>query len=134
MEDLVVTKRVTIPARELSWTAVASGGPGGQHVNKVSTKVSLRWDLRASSVLPAWAKARLEHLAARQLDGEGCVQIVSDATRSQHRNLQVARDRLAALVRESLTRPKVRRVTKPTRASKRRQSQKKAGRRRPITD
>jgi len=141
MEDLEVTQRVTIPARELSWTAVASGGPGGQHVNKVSTKVVLRWDLPASEALPGWARARLESIAGRNLDSDGCVQVVSDATRSQHRNIGVARDRLAALVREALDRPKVRRKTKPSRAAKRRRlaakrklSQKKASRRAPYDE
>ena len=136
MDDLTVTRGVTIPARELSWTAVTSGGPGGQHVNKVATKVSLRWDPHQSNTLPRWARERLLALASRLLDAEGCLQIVSAATRSQDRNLALARERLAALIRAALTRPKVRRATKPTRASKRRRvankrhlSQKKAGRR-----
>ena len=132
----MVTDAVTIPARELSWTAVASGGPGGQHVNKVATKVALRWDVRASGCLPQWARDRLLAQAGRFVDAQGCLQIVSGSTRSQDRNLTVARERLAELVRAALDRPKRRRATKPTRASKRRrveakrrQGQKKASRR-----
>lgn len=136
MDDLVVTEGVTIPARELSWTAVASGGPGGQNVNKVATKVQLRWQLADSSALPAWASSRLRAMAGRRLDSEGALLITSSTTRSQDRNLELARERLAELVREALARPKTRRPTKPSRAAKRRRveakrrnSQKKAGRR-----
>ncbi|PRP91077.1 Peptidyl-tRNA hydrolase ArfB [Enhygromyxa salina] len=136
MEDLVVNQDLTIPARELSWTAVASGGPGGQNVNKVATKVQLRWDLPSSAALPEWARLRLLSLAGRRVDADGCVMITSASTRSQDRNLELARERLADLVREALARPKRRRPTRPSRAAKRRRledkrrlSQKKAGRR-----
>lgn len=136
MENLAVTQNVTIPARELSWTAVASGGPGGQNVNKVATKVLLRWSLASSSVLPEWAKQRLAILAGRRIDSEGNLSISSSSARSQDRNLELARERLATLVRAALDRPKSRRPTRPTKASKRRRlddkrrvSQKKAGRR-----
>jgi ribosome-associated protein len=136
MEHLAVTDDVTIPARELSWTAVASGGPGGQNVNKVATKVLLRWGLASSSVLPQWARERLAILAGRRLDSEGNLLISSSSARSQDRNLELARERLAALVRTALDRPKRRRPTRPSKAAKRRRmdekrrvSQKKAGRR-----
>ncbi|NVB41325.1 aminoacyl-tRNA hydrolase [Pseudenhygromyxa sp. WMMC2535] len=135
MDDLVVNDTLSIPARELSWTASTAGGPGGQHVNKVSTKVLLRWDLPRSQVLPAWARERLRSMAGRRFDAEGCVLVSCAATRSQDRNLELARERLAQLVTEALDRPKRRRPTKPSRAAKarrvaakRRQSQKKAGR------
>ena len=98
MEDLVVNEAVVIPARELSWTATASGGPGGQHVNKVATKVFLRWDLGQSQTLatslPSWVDARLRSLAARRINGEGILEVSCDATRSQSRNLEIARARL----------------------------------------
>ena len=136
MDDLTVMEGVTIPARELAWTAVASGGPGGQNVNKVATKVQLRWTLADSSVLPAWAMERLRALAGRRIDADDVLMISSSSTRSQDRNLELARERLAALVREALARPKQRRPTKPSRAAKRkrvdtkrRQGQKKAARR-----
>jgi ribosome-associated protein len=136
MEDLAVSDDLTIPARELSWAAVASGGPGGQNVNKVATKVQLRWDLAHSSVLPEWARLRLIAIAGRKVDAEGCVLISSSTTRSQERNLELARERLAALVREALERPKLRRPTRPSLGAKRRRledkrrvSQKKSSRR-----
>jgi ribosome-associated protein len=141
MDDLMVTEDLSIPARELSWTAVASGGPGGQNVNKVATKVQLRWDMAHSSALPEWARQRLAALAGRRVDAEGSVLITCSSTRSQERNLELARERLAALVRQALERPRRRRPTRPSRAakrrrleSKRRQSQKKAGRKAPRHD
>ena len=136
MEDLAVSDDLTIPARELSWVAVASGGPGGQNVNKVATKVQLRWDLANSNVLPEWARLRLVAIAGRKIDADGCVLISSSTTRSQDRNLELARERLAALIRESLDRPKHRRPTRPSQGAKRRRledkrrlSQKKSSRR-----
>ncbi len=141
MEDLLVNDDVTIPGHELSWTAIQSGGPGGQNVNKVATKVQLRWELASSTVLPGWARERLVSLAGRKVDQAGNLLISSSTTRSQDRNLELARERLAALVREALDRPKHRRPTRPTRASqrrrvetKRRLSQKKADRRKVSHD
>lgn len=138
MNDLMVTDTITVPARELSWTAVTSGGPGGQNVNKVATKVQLRWDLAHSTALPGWAADRLRAIAgARRLDADGSILISSSTTRSQDRNLELALERLAELIREALDRPKLRRPTRPSRAakarrleSKRRTSEKKAERRR----
>jgi ribosome-associated protein len=136
MEDLTINDELVIPARELSWVAVASGGPGGQNVNKVATKVQLRWDLANSSVLPEWAQSRLIAIAGRKIDAEGSLLITSSTTRSQDRNLELARERLAALIREALDRPKHRRPTRPSQAAKRRRledkrrvSQKKSSRR-----
>ena len=132
----MINEHVTIPGHELSWTAVASGGPGGQNVNKVATKVQLRWALSRSSVLPTWARERLVALAGRKVDQAGDLLLSSSTTRSQERNLELARERLAALVRDALDRPVQRRATRPTRASqrrrvetKRRLGQKKADRR-----
>ena len=137
MEDLAITQDLCIPARELSWTAVRSGGPGGQNVNKVATKVWLRWDLASSSALPEWARQRLLSLAARRIDGHGSLLISSGSTRSQDRNLELARERLAGLIREALVRPKARRPTRPSKAvhqhrldAKRHTAKKKAARRR----
>lgn len=120
MTDLVVTQALTLPSVELEWTAVRSGGPGGQNVNKVSTKVELRFDLRHSVVLSSAVKARLTARERGRLDAEGRLLIVCDETRSQPRNLELARERLAELVRAALVKPKTRRPTKPTRASKER--------------
>ncbi|HLV66822.1 MAG TPA: alternative ribosome rescue aminoacyl-tRNA hydrolase ArfB [Polyangiaceae bacterium] len=119
MHDLVVTRTLTIPAAELEWTAVRSGGPGGQNVNKVATKVELRFDPARSAVLPAPVVSRLQRLAAARLDSSGRIVVTADETRSQRQNLELARERLAALVRAALVIPKRRRPTRPTAASER---------------
>jgi ribosome-associated protein len=136
MENLTINEELTIPARELSWVAVTSGGPGGQNVNKVATKVQLRWHLASSNVLPEWARLRLIAIAGRKIDADGCLLISSSTTRSQERNLELACERLVALVQQALDRPKYRRPTRPSQAAKRRRlenkrrvSQKKSSRR-----
>jgi ribosome-associated protein len=117
---LQVDERVTIPATDLSWTAVRASGPGGQNVNKVASKVELRFELAQCAVLSPAVKARMFAACKSRLDAEGRVRIVSQATRDQGQNLEDARDKLAALVRAALTVPKPRTATKPTRGSKRR--------------
>ncbi len=135
MDDLAITSALVIPGRELAFTAVRSGGPGGQNVNKVSTKVELRFDARASSVLPAGVKARLLGANRGRLDAEGRLVVAVDDTRSQPRNLELARERLSVLVRAALVVPRRRRATKPSRAArearlsdKRQRSEKKRAR------
>ncbi len=136
MSDLTITSALVLPDAELEWSAVRSGGPGGQNVNKVATKVELRFDLARSAVLSAGVRARLAVLARGRLDADGRLVIVADETRSQARNLELARARLAELVRAALVKPKPRRPTKPSRGAKerrlgdkRRESEKKASRR-----
>jgi ribosome-associated protein len=119
-EPLTVTSSLLIPGEELEWTAVRSGGPGGQNVNKVATKVELRFDPAASAVLGAAVKARLLARSRGRLDAQGRLLITCDETRSQARNLELARARLAELVRAALVAPKKRRATRPTRASRER--------------
>jgi len=136
MQDVIVTDTLTIPASELVWTATRASGPGGQNVNKVATKVELRWDLPGSTALHPAAKDRLRALAGTQrLDADGKLVLLSQATRSQERNLADVCDKLADLVRRSLVPPKPRRKTRPTKASqerrheaKRHQAEKKLGR------
>lgn len=118
--DLVVTPDLTIPERELDWVAVRSSGPGGQNVNKVSSKVELRFDFEASECLTTAAKARLRALAKHRLDADGCILIVSQLTRNQPQNLKDARQRLAELIARALIVPKRRRKTKPSLAAKKR--------------
>jgi ribosome-associated protein len=117
--DLAVKPGVTIPERELVWSAVRSSGPGGQNVNKVASKVELRFDFEASSALTSSVKTRLRALAQHRLDADGRILIVSQATRAQPQNLADARERLAELIRKALIVPKRRRATKPSLAAKR---------------
>jgi ribosome-associated protein len=133
---LVINPKITIPANELTWTAARASGPGGQNVNKVASKVELRFDLSHTTVLDAETRGRLRALAGNRLDADGCVRIVSQATRDQFRNLEDAREKLRDLVLRALVRPVSRRPTKPSRASKarrldekRRQGDKKRDRR-----
>jgi ribosome-associated protein len=140
-DELRVEGGVVIPAAELSWTAVRSSGPGGQNVNKVASKVELRFDLANSSALRPDIKARLRALAGKRVDAAGQLHVVSQRTRDQVRNLDDAREKLAALIAAALIVPRTRRPTKPTRGSqrrrideKRRDSGKKQLRRRVISD
>jgi ribosome-associated protein len=117
MDPLVVSASVTLPAASMTWTAVRASGPGGQNVNKVSSKVELRFDPRAAT-LDEWTLSRLRALAgASRLDAEGRVVLVSQKTRDQRQNLEDARDKLRLLVEAAMVRPKRRRPTRPTRSS-----------------
>lgn len=117
-EPLEITTRIIIPASELSWSAVRASGPGGQNVNKVASKVELRFDAARSGVLSEDTKARLIQLAGSRASLEGVIVVVVQDTRDQRRNLELARERLSELVRQALVRPKRRRPTKPSRAAK----------------
>jgi ribosome-associated protein len=138
-EDLFIADGLFIPAAELRWVAVRSSGPGGQNVNKVSTKVELRFDLEGSTVLPEPVRTRLRALARTRCDAEGWILITSQRSRSQETNLQDARQKLAAFIRRALTPPIERRPTTPTRGAKERRlrakkelADKKAGRRKVV--
>lgn len=134
---LTITSSVAIPDSDLEWTAVRASGPGGQNVNKVSSKVELRFDVQGTRALSAPVKARLAALAGSRMDADGRLLVTSQKTRDQSRNLEDAREKLAALVRSALVPPRPRRPTKPSRAArarrvddKRKQSEKKQARRR----
>ncbi len=119
-EDLDIDGRVLIPAAQLPWTAVRAQGPGGQNVNKLSTKIDLRFDFENSSALTAAVKARLRVLASGRLDAQGWLVMTAQEERSQTGNLACAREKIAGLIRQALVPPKPRRKTKPSRAAKRR--------------
>ena len=115
-----VSPDVTIPDSDLSVAFVRASGPGGQNVNKVASAVQLRFDLAGTSALPERVKARLRKLAGHRLTDDDAVLIVARNHRTQERNRQEAMDRLAELIRAALIEPRVRKPTKPTRASKER--------------
>jgi ribosome-associated protein len=117
--DLVVAPGLVVPGREISWTASRSGGPGGQNVNKVSTKVELRFDLPSNRTLHDGVKARLRAREAGRFDALGRLVVTCDTTRSQSQNLELARERLAEMVRAALVAPKRRRPTRPSAGARR---------------
>jgi len=114
-----------IPDAELEELASRSGGPGGQHVNTSSTRVTLRWNLRETCGLESAAKARALLRLARRITREGLLVVHADRHRSRHRNREDARARLQALVVAALAEARPRRATKPTRASKSRRMDEK---------
>jgi len=120
--DLEVTASLVIPADELEEHFTHASGPGGQNVNKVATAVQLRFDVRRSAVavIRDEIAERLLRLAGSRATREGILVIDARRYRSQERNREDARERLAALVRRALEQPSPRRPTKPTRASRRR--------------
>jgi ribosome-associated protein len=111
---------IHIPETDLSETFVRSSGPGGQNVNKVSSAVQLRFDLAGTSILDERQKARLRGLAGRRLTDDGAILIIARDQRTQEANRRTALARLTDLIERALIEPKVRRPTKPTRASKQR--------------
>jgi ribosome-associated protein len=127
---LKITDQISLDERELEERFVRASGPGGQNVNKVSTAVELRFDVVGSPSLPEGVRVRLARLAGRRLSDEGILVIHADRFRTQERNREDARERLAELIRQATIVPKRRVATKPSRASKerRRDDKKKRGR------
>ena len=117
---IYVNETLLIPDSELSVSFMRSGGPGGQNVNKVSSAVQLRWDLRGSALLSGRVKARLRAIAGHRVLDDGSMLIVARTQRSQEQNRRDAEDRLAQMIREALVEPKKRFATKPTKAAKKR--------------
>jgi ribosome-associated protein len=120
-----ITNSIAIDEAELKESFVRSSGPGGQNVNKLSTAVQLRFDVRRSPSLPHDVRPRLERLAGRRLTKDGVLVIVAQRHRTQERNRQDALDRLIELIRQAAVRPIPRRPTKPTKAARQRRLESK---------
>ena len=119
MNGLYVNDKLTIPDDEIEWTFSRSSGPGGQNVNKVNSKATLRWRPRPG-VLPRAVWKRFQNLAKRYVTVEGEVVIQAQEHRDQAQNVAVCRERLVNMLRQSFVVPKRRIKTKPTKASQRR--------------
>ena len=117
---LWITETLQIADWELSESFMRSSGPGGQNVNKVSTAVELRFEAERSPHLSPAVKARLKKIAGRKWTLEGALIVQVEDTRSQARNREIARERLAEMIRSALVAPKRRIATKPTLGSQRR--------------
>jgi len=117
---LRITDQIAIEDWELTEQFIRASGPGGQNVNKVASAVELRFEAERSPNLPGPVKARLKRLAGRRWTKEGALVLQCDETRSQTRNRDIVRDRLAELIRQALVKPKRRIPTRPTLGAKKR--------------
>ncbi len=113
-----VTDTISIDEDEIEESFVRSSGPGGQNVNKLSTAVQLRFDVRRSLSLPNDVAIRLMRLAGKRLTKDGVLVLIAQNARTQERNRAEARERLIELIKEASVKPVPRRATKPTKASK----------------
>lgn len=111
---IVIDQRLSIPDDEVRFEATRSGGPGGQHVNTSSTRVTLVFDLVASRALDDVTKAVVARKLATRISGEGLLRVTVQKHRSQKMNREASVERFAELLREALTEPKPRRKTRPT--------------------
>jgi ribosome-associated protein len=122
---LIITPDLAIPDEEFEWKFIRSSGPGGQNVNKVASAVQLRFLLPLNTSLPVAARNRLRRLAGQRLIDDGSILISARSERSQEQNRRDALERLAELIRAALIEPKIRKKTRPTRASKERRIESK---------
>jgi ribosome-associated protein len=113
---------IAFDPREIEESFIRASGPGGQNVNKVSSAVQVRLNLRNPGTLPEALRDRAEALGGRRVTADGVLVITAQRHRSQERNRQEALDRIVALLREAAIRPIIRRDTKPTKAARRRRT------------
>ena len=140
-DEIRITARVRVFPHEIGLSYARSGGPGGQHVNKTSTKVLLRWNLETSAALSEDQRERVRRKLAARLTEDGELLVTSERYRDQSRNVDDAVAKFAQLLRDALHVPRKRKATKPTRSSqkrrmdaKRRRGDIKRQRRRPGSD
>ena len=124
-DGLHVSRSVTIPESEIELTFSPSGGPGGQHANKTSTRAELLWNVAESSALSARQRQRVMSQLKNRIDARGVLHLASDEYRSQTRNRADVERRLARLVAEALVPPKPRVATRPSKAAKEKRLQAK---------
>lgn len=124
---LAISNRISIPMTELEFSPIRASGPGGQHINKVSSAIHLRFDIRASS-LPDGYKTRLLALHDRRISQEGIVIIKAQQARSQEQNRAQAVERLTALIQSVAQTPKKRVPTQPSRSARRKRTDDKTRR------
>lgn len=139
--EIRITNRVRVFPHEIELSYARSGGPGGQHVNKTSSKVLLRWNLETTGALSEEQRDRVREKLASRLTSDGELLVTSERHRDQSRNVDDAVAKFTAILREALRVPTERKATKPTRGSqrrrvegKRRRGEIKRGRRRPDAD
>jgi ribosome-associated protein len=117
---VIIEPDIVIPDEELEWKFIRSSGPGGQNVNKVASAVQLRFLLARNVTLPVSVRNRLRRLAGQKLIDDGSILIKAMSERSQDQNRRAALARLEAMIRAAMVEPKIRKKTRPTKASKER--------------
>ena len=117
MKDLPIPPYFTISSSELITQVSSSSGPGGQHVNKTSTKVTLRWNINASTSISEGQRQRLLERLRTKINKKNEIVVHCEQTRSQHKNHLLVREKLVLILQRALHRPKKRKATRPTKAS-----------------